>query len=276
MVMSTHPLPTIPDTGRSSRAYLFPVVSGLVVLLFLAAPWSLEHKAHAALHGLCAQRPSHSFWLGDHRLPFDARMTGIYSGFLVSAVYLGWHGRFRAAALPSFTSLAVLIGFVGIMGIDGFNSLFLDMGWRYGYEPDNRLRLVTGLMTGVGLAAAIFILFGMALWRRPRLDQKVITSPWEPFLLLALQLPLVLVILSGEGWLYGPVALLLVGTATAVVSSLALVVIVMLRYADNSFERVEQLQGYAVVALLVGIAVMAAIGGGRYALEALTNAPPVL
>lgn len=276
MDVSGQTLRTVSSAERSSRSYLFPVVLGLAVLLFIAAPWSLEHKAHAALHGLCAQRPSHSFWFGDRRLPFDARMTGIYSGFLVSAVYLGWRGRFRAAALPSFASLGVLIAFVGIMAIDGFNSLFLDMGWNNPYQPDNRLRLITGLMTGVALASAIFMLFGMALWRRPRLDQKVIVAPWEPLFMLLLQIPLALLIVSGAGWLYAPLALLLVATAAAVVSSLTLVVIVLVRCADNSFDRVEQLQGYAVVALVVGMIVMAGIGGGRYVLEAVTNAPPVI
>ena len=76
--------------------------------------------------------------------------------------------------------------------------------------------------------------------------------------------------------LTGLLASVLLLTATAVVSSLALVVIVMVRYADNSFERVEQIHGYAVAALLLGLVVMAAIGGGRFLLESLTNAPPLV
>src|SRR5262245_4467600 len=122
---------------RSPRAYLFPTVASLVVLAFLAAPWSLEHKAHVALHGLCAQRPSHSFLLGGERLPFDARMTGIYGGFLGAANYLGARRRYRAAGLPSWPTIGVLVLFVGVMGADGFNSLFQDMGWRHFYEPAN-------------------------------------------------------------------------------------------------------------------------------------------
>jgi uncharacterized membrane protein len=256
-------------------ALLFPVVATLVALLFLAAPWSLEHKAHAALHGLCAQRPSHSFMLGADRLPFDARMTGIYGGFLGAAIYLAVRRRYRAAALPNVSTSAVLVAFVGIMGLDGFNSLFRDMGWNYAYEPDNRLRLVTGLMTGVALAAAIFLLFGMVLWRRPRLDHRVVQSPGEPFVMLALQVPLALAVISGASWLYVPITLALVGTATAVVSAIGLVVVVLLRTADNSFEDAGQIQGHAVVGLLLGLAVMAAFGGGRYLLESLTNAPPL-
>jgi uncharacterized membrane protein len=263
------------EGDKSSRVYLFPTVASLVVLLFLAAPWSLEHKAHVALHGLCAQRPSHSFVFGTDRLPFDARMTGIYGGFLGAAIYLGLRRRYRSAGLPSWPTMGVLALFVGVMGADGFNSLFLDMGWRYFYEPDNRLRLVTGLMTGVALAVAIFLLFGMALWKRPRLDSRVIQGVWEPFLMLGLQVPFGLAVVSGWSWLYVPITLALLVTATAVVSSMVLVVLVMLKTADNSFDRAGQLEGYAVVALIVGLAVMAAFGGGRFFLESLTNAPPL-
>jgi uncharacterized membrane protein len=274
MAVSQHQLVQF-EPRTSQRAYLFPLVAGLVVLVFLAAPWSLEHKAHAALHGLCAQRPSHSFALGSSTLPFDARMTGIYGGFLGASVYLFLRGRHRAAALPSWPTIAVLALFVGIMGVDGFNSLFLDMGWNNPYEPDNRLRLVTGMMTGVALAAAIFLLLGMVLWKRPCLNSRVVVSPWEPILLLALQAPFALAILSGASWLFVPITMALLLTATAVVSAIGLVVAVMIRCADNSFENAGQIQGYAVAGLLIGLAVMATFGGGRFLLETLTGTPPL-
>jgi uncharacterized membrane protein len=274
MALSRHQ-PIDIEEEASYRAYLFPLVAALVVLLFLAAPWSLEHKAHAALHGLCAQRPSHSFTLGPNTLPFDARMTGIYGGFLGASVYLFLRGRHRSAAVPSWPTVAVLALFVGAMAVDGFNSLFLDMGWNNPYEPDNRLRLVTGMMTGVALAAAIFLLLGMALWKRPRMNSRVLERPWEPFLLLALQAPFALAVLSGASWLYVPITMALLLTATAVVSAIGLVVAVMIRCADNSFETAGQLQGYAVAGLLIGLAVMAVFGGGRFFLESLTNTPPL-
>ncbi|MEA2595585.1 MAG: hypothetical protein QOF01_2054 [Thermomicrobiales bacterium] len=275
MALSQRQLLAEAEHDTSYRAYLFPIVVSLIVLLFLAAPWSLEHKAHAALHGLCAQRPSHSFMLGSDRLPFDARMTGIYGGFLGAAIYLGIRRRYRAAALPSWPTCAVLALFVGAMAVDGFNSLLLDMGWRHYYEPDNRLRLLTGLMTGVALASAVFLLLGMVLWKRPRLDSRVVRGGWEPFVMMALQVPFALAVMSGWSWLYVPMTLALLGTAVAVVSAIALVVVVMARTADNSFEEPGQLHGYAVAGLLAGLAMMAVFGGGRYLLESLTNAPPL-
>jgi uncharacterized membrane protein len=275
MAVSQQRLESRVEERGTSRVYLFPTVASLVVLLFLAAPWPLEHKAHVALHGLCAQQPSHSFTLGTRRLPFGARMTGIYGGFFVASIYLGLRRRYRAAGFPTWPAIGVLVAFVGVMGADGFNSLFLDMGWRSYYQPDNRVRLLTGLMTGVALAVAVFLLFGMALWKRPRVGDRVIRGVWEPFLILALQAPFGLAVLTGWAWLYAPVTLLLVITATAVVSSVMLVVLVMLKMADNSFERVAQLEGYAVVSLLAALAVMAVFGGARFLLEVLTNAPPL-
>ena len=76
----------------------------LITLVFLALPWSIEHKAHLALHGLCAQRPSHTYTFNGRLLPFDARMTGIYSGFLVTTSVL--FAERRAPVVPSTLVLA--------------------------------------------------------------------------------------------------------------------------------------------------------------------------
>ena len=82
-----------PGWGAAFAGLLAVSVAG-----FLLAPWSIEVKSIAILHGLCAQRPSHSFWFGSDRLPFDSRMTGIYGGFLVTQLYLLARGRFRAGS----------------------------------------------------------------------------------------------------------------------------------------------------------------------------------
>ena len=65
-------MPVPPDTASISddvvrpepfyRRHLLAIVAFFVAMAFLAAPWSFEQKAHAAMHGLCAQTPSHSFF----------------------------------------------------------------------------------------------------------------------------------------------------------------------------------------------------------------------
>lgn len=257
------------------RAYLVPIVALGALTLFLAAPWPLASKAYAALHGLCAQRPSHSLQLGGQTLPFDARMTGIYAGFLVTALYLAARGRYRAAAMPSWPAMAVLALFVGAMAVDGTNSLLLDLRVWHPYAPDNRLRLVTGLLTGIALAAVMAFLLAGTLWRRPRIDQAVVGGVGEVMLLAALQAPVAALALSGAGWLYGPIAVALLVSAATVLGSLMLVVVVLLRRAEGTFGTVRQVQESAAVAFLLGLLVMAGLAGGRFLLEGLTGAPPL-
>jgi len=263
------------DAIGRDRFPLLPVAAVGLILVFLAAPWPLDQKAHLLLHGLCAQRPSHSFWLGDRVLPFDARMTGIYGGFLGAGIYLAFKHRWRAAALPSWTTLLVLAGFVGLMGADGVNSFLVDAGAWHLYTPDNRLRLLTGLMTGIALATALAFLVGITIWRAPLLSRRVVASPWEPWLMLGCQAPLALAILSGSAWLYAPITLALVASATVVISLLALVVVVLVRGTDHAFGSVRHLHGYGTVALLVGVLVMMGFAGARLVLERVLNVPPL-
>src|SRR4051794_272811 len=97
-----HPAQQIATASEPAyRRYLLALTIGLISLLFLAAPWPFAQKAHAVFHGLCAQRPSHTLTFGGQPLPFDARMTGIYAGFLSTGVYLAFMGRYRASRVPS-------------------------------------------------------------------------------------------------------------------------------------------------------------------------------
>ena len=166
----------VPSDGTGPGRHFLPILAGGLLLLFLAAPWPLEHKAHAALHGLCAQRPSHSLSFDGRTLPFDARMTGIYGGFLTAAIYLTARRRYLAARLPTWPVMATLALFVAVLAVDGFNSLLLDLGHWHPYGPDNRLRLFTGLTTGTTLAVVMAYVAAISLWRRPRLDQRVVQA----------------------------------------------------------------------------------------------------
>lgn len=269
-----------PTRSRLSREALktfrFPLVVLGLLAVFFCAPWSFEHKAHAYLHGLCAQRPSHSLHFGSFVLPFDARMTGIYGGFLVTSAYLLARHRYSAWRLPSRSSLAALGLFVGALGVDGFNSLLLDVGLPHPYAPDNRVRLVTGLLTGTSLAVGVCFMLATSLWRTGQPRQAAVSGLRELGVIVALQAPFALLALSGFAALYGPLSLLLMASATLVVASLSAVVIVLLRYGDRPFAKPLQAQSVATVALLAGVVLIGAIAAGRFVLERLTNAPPLV
>lgn len=256
-------------TRSKLASYAFPLAAGLVMAGFLLFPLPLNEKAHGALHGLCAQTPSHSYVLGGQRLPFDARMTGIYGGFGVAFGFLAYRGRLRCLTLPNWRILAVLGLFVATLGIDGTNSLLLDMGHWQPYQPRNDLRLFSGLLTGIALAVGVCYLLSTTLWRRGRHDSAIVSDFRELGLLMVLQVPVAVAVAAGPGWFYAPIAVALVLAATAVITSLTLVMSTIALRRDGTFGSFAEIGPSAVIALALAIVFMGSIAGGRFWLEHL-------
>ena len=257
--------------------WLFLGLVAASVVGLLAAPWGLETKLYAVVHGLCAQRPSHSFTLGGHRLPFDARMTGIYGGFLITTAYLLARGRGQRwrAAQPPPRPVALALGlFVVLMGLDGVNSTLQDFGLPYAYEPDNRLRLATGLLLGAGLGVLIPFLLNNALWAQP-VDAPILRGWRELGAVLALEGLFYLVVVSGWGAFYLPVALGLVLSGVVVACTLALALLVLLLGREGRYARLADVAGVASGALLLGYAALALIAAGRFYLEHVVGMGPM-
>jgi len=265
---------SVPEPRLSVRAGLLAAL-GLGLAVFVALPWSLEHKLHVALHGLCAQRPSHTYWLGDRPLPFDARMTGIYLGALTTMAVLAATGAHRYARPPSVDRIALLLALGGVMTMDGFNSFLADMGVWHPYETTNWMRLITGLGAGVVLGFGLIFLVAISLWRRPNAARQTIDSGRVlVFIGLAL-VPPGLLVLSGWGFLYVPVALTLLAGALLVLSALSLVVLVILRRLDYSFTTVDSLRGNLVWAVMSGGSLMVLLSIGRTVLERVAGGSPL-
>lgn len=264
--------PALAPTATRWPAWLFLGLVGASLVALLAAPWPLPMKLHAVLHGLCAQRPSHSYWLGANRLPFDARMTGIYGGFLLAAVGLLARGRWRAAHPPAWPLSATLGLFVALMGADGVNSTLQDFGFPYLYQPQNWLRLATGLLCGTALAVGLLYVLNTTLWATVK-DAPTLGGWGELAMLLAFDGLYALIVASGWGILYAPVGLWLVLGAAGATFALVLAMVVLLRGRENRFVSLTDLAGHACVALIVAYAALAFLGGGRFLLERALGIP---
>lgn len=255
--------------GIDWRVLTFLTAAGGSVILFLLAPWSLEEKSVAALHGLCAQQPSHSFWFGESRLPFDARMTGIYGGFLLVSLYLLARGRLYRTGLPPTSIVISLAGFIGLMGIDGINSTLNDVGLPYVYEPSNHLRFLTGALTGTTLSVFTWFLATGVVWAPAITSEEPVLTGWRDFLPVAGLVALFWLVLQIEvEALYAPLAIMLVIAAVIVVTSLALVVV---RMVGGGFRRAlspADLSLSAIVAMVIAYGFMSAVAGSRFMLEA--------
>lgn len=266
------------DRGATSwiGRHLTLVAVTLCGLVFVVAPWPLAQKAHAMLHGLCAQRFSHSFLLGGQALPFDARMTGIYGGFLVTFCYLAATDRVRAWGTLSRPVLTVLALFVLALAIDGTNSTLRDLGWWYPYQPDNRLRLGTGLLTGISLAVLLCYLLATTMWRNGDWSRATVRGVPEVGWLVLLQAPFAAAILSGLGVIYTPVALWLVIAAVVVFGSMALAMLTIVRKRDQSYRSFTELQSSLAVAFALALIAIGSLAGARFLLEWWVGIPPML
>lgn len=92
-------------------------------------------------------------------MPVCARDTGIYLGFALGLLALRLlAGRSRPTELPKWPVLVLIGLFVTSMGVDGVTSY---AGLR---ETTNDLRLITGLVTGWGLAALTVPMVNAQLW----------------------------------------------------------------------------------------------------------------
>ncbi len=225
-------------TGRAPRRSDPPnwLIAGLLVGYVLAlavlAFWpgaTLLERLRALDGGICAQVPSHSFFPGGERLPLCSRNTGIYTGFALTVTLLFVTGRTRVMRLPGLSVLIALGIAVVAMGIDGFNSLFLDLHLPHLYQPNNLLRLATGLGMGTAMAGIVVPVVSGLLWR-----DEDLRSSFDSLGQLALMLPILSVafgaIAAQAGFLLYPVALL---SSAGLVTALTLVNLVFVLGLTN-------------------------------------------
>jgi uncharacterized membrane protein len=112
-------------------------------------------------YGLCHQLPERSLFAGGFQLPVCARDTGLYVGFALALVVLVILARGRRPTeLPAWPVLLMIGLFVGAMAADGVTSY---AGLR---TTTNDIRLITGLITGWGLATLAVPMVNAQLWTR--------------------------------------------------------------------------------------------------------------
>jgi uncharacterized membrane protein len=261
-------------TPTGGWLFAFAGIWVTLLVLFLALPWSLESKALAILHGLCAQQPTHTFMFGDTRLPFDARMTGIYGGFAVTALTLAFRRRWRSGGLPSMWIVTLCAAFIAIMAADGINSTLRDLGMWHAYAPLNELRLVTGLLTGVTLAIFLWLMVTqLGFHRSARTPQPAVRHSRDLALIATTQSTFALMVLSGWSALWLPLTLLLICAAVTALTALTLAFVLLLSGRESRARDTRELLPAATIALLVAVLIIGGLAGGRFALEAWMDLP---
>jgi uncharacterized membrane protein len=195
---------------RRPRLTLAALIVAVFVIIFFAQvpPHSVLGKADAVGYGICHRIPERSFILAGRQLPLCARCTGTFLGAVLGLTVMLILGRRRASRLPPALVLGVLILFTGIWAFDGVNSyMTLVPNGPHLYEPQNWLRLTTGMLNGLTLIIFVYPIFNFTLWRKPS-QERVIKNIWELLAILPIVALLVLVIQAEIGFLLYPLAIL--------------------------------------------------------------------
>jgi uncharacterized membrane protein len=138
----------------------------LVIGWLLNTPTGLLGKADAIGYAVCHRIDLRSFHIGDRQLSLCARCTGQYLGAMLGIVFQLIRGR-RRAGKPPWAVIALFILFGILYAMDGINSyihLIPNLSHFYIYDPNNTLRLVTGMGMGLSISAVLIPIFHQTVW----------------------------------------------------------------------------------------------------------------
>ena len=237
---------------------------GLALLFMPGAP--LEWKMYAVVHGICAQQ--HNIFLGGLQFPLCARNSGIYISVVITVLYIWARGCGRAGRIPPLPVTATLGAFVLIMGVDGFNSMFLDMRAPYLYTPRNELRTLTGMGMGITIAVTLTLILNLALRKDVDREQPVLAGCLDLGAVLAIDFLLLVAIYGNLSLMFWPLAAMAFLGITGVLYAVTLLIVSLLMGYSGAVTSPRHLAKPAVVALAPTLIVLATLSLLRFWMEA--------
>jgi uncharacterized membrane protein len=264
------------------------IAFGVVLLVLVAMGWyAVTDNSHLtndlALTGgdylgaaICHRISSHSIVVIGRQLPLCARCTGMYLGVALSFGVLLLVGRGRRSDLPPLPILLTLIGFIGLMGIDGVNSYaHFFPNFPHVYEPQNWLRLVTGMGAGLAMGLFIFPALMQTLWRDVD-GRPIIESVRELMGMVLLAGTAVLLVLSNQPTILYVMALVSVAGVLLIVTSINTVLLLMLLKRDGLAERWQETAVPLLISFVLTVAQLGIIALLRFNLTGTITGFPGL
>jgi uncharacterized membrane protein len=234
--------------GKLSR-WLVPIAAVLVLAGFLfVTPPGLLGKADGIGYAVCHRIAARSFHIGDTALPLCARCTGTFTAAAVGLLFQAIVARKRTS-MPPWKIGIPLILFAFAWGLDGSNSYLYLIKQTYPgalaqipnlYIPQNWLRLLTGSGMGLGMAAALYPVFGQTIWK-DGIEEPALGT-WKRFgILVGIMLLIDAGILTGWPVILYPIAFISVlGTLSLLVMVYSMIWVMTFRQ-DNAFTSLKSL-----------------------------------
>lgn len=246
---------------------------GLALMGFYAVSDAAHLEQHALLdgadwlgYGICHRLPGHSLTIAGRPFPLCARCTGMYLGVVLSLLLFWLMGRLRRTELPPLPILLTLLGFIGLMGVDGVNSMlhFLPHA-PYLYTPQNWLRLLTGLGTGLAMGSILLPALAQVLWRQ-YMPMPMLASWGDLRDLLLLAGAVLLLALSNQSVVLYVLALVSTAGVLLALGTINAVLGLILLRQDGRAERWQETAVPLALSLLLAIIELSTIGLVRYQL----------
>lgn len=239
---------------------------GALLLALVFSPGApLEWKMYAVVHGVCAQQ--HNIFLGDLQFPLCARNSGIYLSFLVTMIFFYTIGRGRAGRIPPWPISVVLLLLVAIMAVDGFNSLFVDIGLDNLYTPDNFLRTLTGMGMGVTIATLLHIVLNITLRKNVDTSMAPLRSWLELGGILLINFLALMAIYANLSFMFWPLAFLAFFGITGVLYLVCLLLTSLFMGYESAITSLRQLAKPATIALIPTLIMLGSMSWLRFWLE---------
>jgi uncharacterized membrane protein len=258
--------------GNSSDLIFAVLALVVIAVLMFLAPHGLLDMADRAGYAVCHQIADHSITIAGHQLPLCARCTGMYLGALAGLMVLAGRGKGRAAGFPSRRYLMIFAVFMALWAFDGANSFLALLGLPHLYEPSNGLRLLTGVLQGVAIAAVLLPALNTALWAAPDPARSVENGKDLLWLLLGAGVVFVAVATGWDALLF-PLALLSGAAVPFLLGALNAMLYLAVRHREGTATRWAQVVSPLLVGLALAFIEIALIGAGRDALTAAVGLP---
>ena len=190
---------------------------------------------------VCHQLPSRSIFIDGVKMPVDARMTGMFVGFIITIIFVLFLYS-RASSMPPRHIIIIGIVSIAFLAFDGITS------YAHLRETNNMIRLSTGFPVGIFMALMLQSAFNDT--KTDATEQKVLSSIKHQIWLLAITLVTFGLIIGRFSFLKHVLPPLIIG---GVISSFLIVNLTVFNMISSK-RPVNLLLSSAIVALELGAA----------------------
>ncbi len=278
------PLDALP--AETKQAYFPPWLVWLGIVLavggslafVLITPDGILTKADYVAAAVCHRIPSHSFFIEEHQLPLCQRCSGTFPGALTGLLvyWVIWRRR-RSQGFPKWPMLIVFAAFVGMWGLDGFNSyttmLLMRPQGLFGYAPQPWIRLLTGVLMGSAMSSILVPAFNQTLWADGE-DRRALRSWSELAFLIVVELAVAGLIYLLQPWLLYPVALYSALGVITMFVTLGAMIFVMATRNDQALHGWREAWLPLIWGLVFALAVVGGMDFIRYTLVGTLDGVP--